>query len=327
MTASAKRTKRSMVGGTPTGGLIGRLPAVRGRLTANAPLAGVTWFRVGGPAEVLFKPADHADLAAFLAGCPADVPITVIGVASNLMVRDGGVPGVVIRLGRAFAEIAADGDEVTTGAAALDIHVARVAGEAGLTDLEFLVGIPGTIGGALTMNAGAYGREIKDVIRHAVAVDRQGTEHRLESADLGLSYRQCDVPEDFVFTGAVLRGSPGDRPAIAARMTEISEARGSTQPIRSQTGGSTFANPAGHKAWDLIDKAGCRGLKEGGAQVSEMHCNFLINTGDATAADLEMLGETVRRRVMDRHGIELRWEIRRIGVAVARGGAGEAADG
>ncbi len=297
--------------------LIERLPPVRGRLTENAPLSTVTWFRVGGPAEVMFKPADEEDLAAFLAGCPADVPITVIGVASNLLVRDGGVPGVVIRMGRAFVGIEAKGTEVHAGAAALDVNVAKVAGNAGLTGLEFLVGIPGTIGGALRMNGGAYGSEIKDVLESAWAFDRRGNRLDLSLADMGLSYRHSDVPEDVVFGGAVLRGAPGDKEQIAARMNEISEARGSTQPIRSRTGGSTFANPPGHKAWQLIDEAGCRGLTIGGAQVSEMHCNFLINTGEATAGDLETLGETVRDRVRDTHGIELRWEIRRIGVPLA----------
>ncbi|NNG04328.1 MAG: UDP-N-acetylmuramate dehydrogenase [Inquilinus sp.] len=301
-------------GTRPDGGrLIERLPPLRGRLTENAPLAGVTWFRVGGPAEVMFKPEDLDDLADFLAGCPADVPITVIGVASNLLVRDGGVRGVVIRLGRAFVDIAVDGGTVTAGAAALDVNVARTARNAGLTGLEFLVGIPGTIGGALRMNAGAYGSEIKDVLVEARAIDRAGKPLTLAPEAMGLSYRHTDVPEDVIFTGAVLRAGPGEKDKIAARMAEIGEARGSTQPVRARTGGSTFANPPGHKAWELIDKAGCRGLRVGGAQVSEMHCNFLINTGDATAGDLETLGETVRDRVREAHGIELRWEIRRIG--------------
>ena len=317
-------TNRPGSGKTP---LIERLPPVRGRLTENAPLSGVTWFRVGGPAEILFKPADEADLAAFLAGCPDEVPITVIGVASNLLVRDGGVPGVVIRLGRAFVEIEARGDQVVAGAAALDVNVAKVAGNAGLTGLEFLVGIPGTIGGALRMNGGAYGTEIKDVLESAWGLDRKGKRLELSPADMDLSYRHCGVPEDVVFGGAVLRAQPGDKPAIAARMTEISEARGSTQPIRSRTGGSTFANPPGHKAWQVIDEAGCRGLKVGGAQVSELHCNFLINTGDATAADLEALGEQVRDRVRDKHGIELRWEIRRIGVPASGQPEGEPGNG
>lgn len=297
----------------PTPHLIDRLPKVRGRLTADAPLAQVTWFRVGGPAEVLFKPADLEDLQGFLAGCPADVPITVIGVASNLLVRDGGVPGVVIRLGRELAGIVVDGEQLKVGAAALDIHVARVAAEAGLAGLEFLVGIPGTIGGALRMNAGAYGSEIKDVLETATAVDRSGALHVMTSPEMGMSYRHSDVSEDWIFIGAVLNAIPGDKARIVARMEEISSARGSTQPVRSRTGGSTFANPPGAKAWEVIDKAGCRGLTVGGAQVSPMHCNFLINLGEATAADIERLGEEVRRRVREHSGIELRWEIKRIG--------------
>lgn len=303
--------------------LIDRLPPVRGRLTENADLSRVTWFRVGGPAEVLFKPADRDDLAAFLAACPPDIPITVIGVASNLLVRDGGVPGVTIRLGRDFAIINAEGDRVRAGAAALDVHVARVAMEAGVTGLEFLVGIPGTIGGGLRMNAGAYGTEFKDVLVEAEAVDRTGTTHRVTTQDLGMRYRHTDTPDDWIFTGAVLQGQPGDTKAIAARMTEINEAREATQPIRSRTGGSTFANPPGHKAWQVIDGAGCRGLRVGGAQVSEKHCNFLINTGTATAGDLEALGELVRQRVRQAFDIDLRWEIRRIGTPLPGQEAGD----
>ncbi len=295
--------------------LIHRLPPVRGRLTADAPLAGITWFRVGGPAEVLFRPADPDDLAAFLAGCPADIPVTVIGVASNLLVRDGGVPGVVIRLGRGFADVAVDGALVTTGAAALDLNVALACRDAGVTGLEFLSGIPGTIGGALRMNGGAYGRELSDVVVSATALDRAGTLHRLDRDGLGLSYRHCALPEDWIFTGAVLRGETGEPAVIDRRMQEIATARADTQPVRARTGGSTFANPPGHKAWQLIDRAGCRGLTVGGAQVSEKHCNFLLNLGAATAADLENLGEEVRRRVFETSGIELRWEIRRIGTA------------
>ena len=305
-------------------GLIDRLQAaigaVRGRLTAQAPLAGVTWFRVGGPAEVLFKPADTEDLAMFLTGCPADVPITVIGVASNLLVRDGGVPGVVIRLGRAFTDIAIDPPLLNVGAAALDLNVARRAAESGRSGLEFLVGIPGTIGGALRMNAGAYGSEIKDVLVMATALDRNGAERSLGVEDMKFGYRSCGVRADRIFTGATF-ATVADHPAdIVARMNAISEARASTQPVRSRTGGSTFANPPGHKAWQLIDAAGCRGLRLGGAQVSEKHCNFLINTGEATAADLEALGELVRARVHDRFGIALEWEIRRIGVPASADG-------
>jgi UDP-N-acetylmuramate dehydrogenase len=304
--------------------LIDRLPPVRGRLTENAPLDRVTWFRVGGPAEVMFRPADRDDLAQFLAAKPAGVPLTVIGVGSNLLVRDGGVPGVVLRLGRGFADIAAEGTRVRAGAAALDLNVALTAAEAALAGLEFLSGIPGTIGGALRMNAGAYGHEIKDVIAEAEALDARGGLHRLDRAALGLSYRHSAVAEDWIFTGAVLQAAPGERAEIARRMQEIQWVREDSQPVRSRTGGSTFANPEepaarGRKAWQLIDAAGCRGLRRGGAMVSEKHCNFLINTGDATAADLEALGEEVRRRVHETSGIQLRWEIRIIGVPAAPG--------
>ncbi len=323
MMAAADRIGAPRPNGYRPGELVERLraavPELRGRLTVRAPLAPVTWFRVGGPAEVLFKPADVEDLAAFLAGCPDDVPVMTMGVASNLLVRDGGVPGVVIRLGRGFNQAVANGEDIVTGAAVLDLTLSRVAAEAGLAGLEFLSGIPGTIGGAFRMNAGAYGAEMKDVTRHATALDRRGTVHRLELADLLLSYRHCGLPEDWIFTSAVLCGRPGDRTAILARMAEIARERESSQPVHARTGGSTFANPPGHKAWELIDRAGCRGLKIGGAQVSEQHCNFLINTGTATAADLETLGETVRSRVFDRFGIELRWEIRRVGIAAEEG--------
>jgi UDP-N-acetylmuramate dehydrogenase len=293
--------------------LIERLPPVRGRLSEDVPLAPLTWFRVGGPAEVMFRPADEDDLAAFLAGKPDDVPVTVLGVASNLLVRDGGIPGVVIRLGRGFVEIAAQGDTVRTGAGALDLNVALTARDAGVGGLEFLSGIPGTIGGALRMNAGAYGRELKDVLRRAVALDGQGRRHEVDAAALGLSYRHSGAPEDWIFIAAELAGTPGDAAEIGRRMAEIQAAREASQPIRARTGGSTFANPPGHKAWELIDRAGCRGLKRGDAQVSEKHTNFLINTGAATAADLEGLGEEVRRRVFEQSGISLDWEIKRVG--------------
>ena len=293
--------------------LIDRLPKVRGRLTADAPLAQVTWFRVGGPAEVLFRPADLDDLSTFLAEKPADVPVTVIGVASNLLVRDGGIKGVVIRLGRGFVEIASEDETVTAGAGALDVNVAITAREAGIAGLEFLSGIPGTVGGGLRMNAGAYGSEFKDVLKSAVALDTQGKQHALAPADLKLSYRHCGLPEDWIFVAARFAGAKGDPLAIARRMNEIQSAREESQPIRSRTGGSTFANPPGRKAWELIDAAGCRGLKRGGAMVSEKHANFLINTGDATAADLEALGEAVRARVLASSGIALDWEIRRVG--------------
>ena len=292
------------------------LARVRGRVSAGADLAKVTWFRVGGPAELMIRPVDVDDLAVVLAARPADVPLTVIGVGSNLLVRDGGVPGVVVRLGRGFADIEAEaGGFVHCGAAALDATVAAVAQDAGIGGLEFLTGVPGTIGGALRMNAGAYGREIKDVLVTAEALDTEGRLHTLRPEDMGLSYRHCDVPEDWVFVAATLKGEPGADPtAIAERIAEIRRQREDSQPVRTRTGGSTFANPDGHKAWELIDAAGCRGLTIGGAQVSEKHCNFLLNLGDATAADVEALGEEIRRRVLAASGITLRWEIRRIGV-------------
>ncbi len=292
------------------------LARVRGRVSAGADLAKVTWFRVGGPAELMIRPVDVDDLAVVLAARPADVPLTVIGVGSNLLVRDGGVPGVVVRLGRGFADIEAEaGGFVHCGAAALDASVAAVAQDAGIGGLEFLTGVPGTIGGALRMNAGAYGREIKDVLVTAEALDTEGRLHTLRPEDMGLSYRHCDVPEDWVFVAATLKGEPGADPtAIAERIAEIRRQREDSQPVRTRTGGSTFANPDGHKAWELIDAAGCRGLTIGGAQVSEKHCNFLLNLGDASAADVEALGEEIRRRVLAASGITLRWEIRRIGV-------------
>lgn len=301
----------------PDPSLIERLPTVRGRLTENAPLANITWFRVGGPAEVMFRPADAADLAEFLARKPADVPVTVIGVGSNLLVRDGGVPGVVIRLGRNFAEIETQATTVTAGAGALDLNVARAACEAGIAGLEFLAGIPGTIGGALRMNAGAYESEMKNVLAAAEALDERGQTHRLAPADLGFAYRSTSIAEQWIFVRATLAGKAGEREAIARGMREIAGAREESQPIRTRTGGSTFKNPPGKSAWRLIDEAGCRGLRVGGALVSEMHCNFLINAGDASAADLENLGEEVRRRVREATGVTLDWEIKRIGVPAA----------
>lgn len=298
---------------SPSLRLLDRLPAVRGRYTENAPLAGVTWFRVGGAADVAFRPADPDDLAAFLKAKPADVAVTVIGVASNLLVRDGGVTGVVIRLGRHFAAIERDEAGLICGAGALDVNVSEAARRYGLTGLEFLSGIPGTIGGALRMNAGAYGRELKDVLRWAEAITPQGEIKRLAPEEMGLSYRKSQVPTDWIFLRAALRAEPGNPAEIQARMDEIRSARSLSQPIRSRTGGSTFKNPPGEKAWQLIDAAGCRGLRMGAAQVSEQHCNFLINTGDATAGELEALGEEVRRRVLAHSGIELEWEIKRIG--------------
>ena len=294
-------------------GLIQRLPAVRGRLVPDAPIGPMTWFHVGGPAEMLFRPADEQDLAEFLAAIPEDVPVTVLGVGSNLLVRDGGIPGIVIRLGRGFTEIAAADGEVHAGAGALDLNVALTAAEAGITGLEFLSGIPGTIGGGFRTNAGAYGSEFKDVLIAAEAIDRSGTAHRATPAELGLSYRHSEAPADWIFTRAIFRSENGDPDLIAERMTEIREAREGSQPIRARTGGSTFANPPGDSAWRLIDAAGCRGLRRGGAMVSEKHTNFLINTGDATAADIEGLGDEIRRRVEAQFGVVLEWEIRRIG--------------
>jgi UDP-N-acetylmuramate dehydrogenase len=297
--------------------LIRRLPAVRGQLVADAPLAAMTWFRVGGPAEVLFRPADSEDLTDFLAALPPDVATTTIGVGSNLLVRDGGIAGIVIRLGKGFAEVApAGGDEIRAGAGALDRSVARFAAQAGLADLEFLSGIPGTVGGGFRTNAGAYGREFKDVLVTAEAIDRHGVRHCVSAAALGLAYRRADFPGDWIFTAANFVGSRDDPVAIATRLAEIQKAREASQPIRERTGGSTFANPPGHKAWELIDAAGCRGLARGGATVSQKHANFLINTGNATAADLEGLAEAVRERVHTRLGVMLEWEIRRIGEAL-----------
>jgi UDP-N-acetylmuramate dehydrogenase len=289
--------------------------AFRGRLEPDRPLADYTWFRVGGPAELLFTPADEADLAAFLRALPLDVPVTVIGLASNTLVRDGGVPGVVIRLSpRGFGHARVDGLRLTVGAALPDVKAARAAADEGIAGLAFLRGIPGSIGGALRMNAGAYGGETKDRLVAARAVDRRGELHVLTNADFGFAYRHSSVPDDFVFTEATFEGEPGDRAAILAEMDGITERREATQPIKSRTGGSTFKNPPGEKAWMLVDRAGCRGLTVGGAQMSELHANFMLNLGQATADDLERLGETVRGRVRANAGISLEWEIKRIGV-------------
>jgi UDP-N-acetylmuramate dehydrogenase len=293
-----------------------RIPGLRGRLLANQPLAELTWFRVGGPAQVLFSPQDTEDLAALLAQLPAEIPVTVIGLGSNLIVRDDGVAGVVIRLGRGFGEIAIEsGHRVRAGTAVPDVKVARAAQEAAIAGLSFLRGIPGSIGGALRMNGGAYGGETKDVLVEVRGVDRAGRIVTFTNADMHYTYRHCGAPEDVIFTEAVFQGAPGDPAVIAAEMDKITESREATQPIKSRTGGSTFKNPPGHKAWQLIDTAGCRGLQIGGAQVSPMHCNFLINLGGATAADIETLGETVRARVKETSGVVLEWEIKRIGVA------------
>jgi len=293
--------------------LLSRLPAVRGKLMENAPMKDQTWFGVGGPAEVLFKPEDADDLAVFLKGCPTDVPLTILGAASNTLIRDGGIEGVVIKLGPAFAKIAQEGNSLIAGAAAMDMNVARAAQKAGLSGLAFLCGIPGTLGGALRMNAGAHGGEMKEIVRSVTALDRLGNRHTLTNAQMGFAYRKSAAPSGMIFLEAALEGRPADPAAIEARMKDIQAARAASQPIREKTGGSTFANPEGAKAWELIDKAGCRGLTIGGAMMSERHCNFLINTGEATATDLEALGEEVRRRVLETSGIDLRWEIRRIG--------------
>lgn len=295
--------------------LIDRLPAVRGELSEHAPLARICWLRAGGAAEILFRPADRDDLAQFLAARPNDVTVTVIGVASNLLVRDGGIPGVTVRLGRGFAAIGIEDAQVSAGAAALDINVARACRDAGIAGLEFLSGIPGTIGGALSMNAGAFGREMADVTVTAEAVDEGGLVRTLTLDDLGFSYRRCAVPGEWIFTGVRLKGVAGERGDIARRMEEIAGTRQESQPIHSRTGGSTFKNPPGATAWELIEAAGCRGLRRGGAMVSDQHCNFLINTGSATAGDLEALGEEVRRRVRETSGVTLEWEIRIVGIA------------
>jgi UDP-N-acetylmuramate dehydrogenase len=294
------------------------IPAgVRGRVSVNEPLAPLTWFRVGGPAQLLFLPADEDDLALFLRGLPQEIPVTVIGLGSNLIVRDGGIPGVVIRLSaKGFGDITVeDGYRLRVGAAAPDVKLARAAADAGVDGLAFYRGIPGAIGGALRMNAGAHGGETKDALIEAQGVSRSGERRRFTDAEMGFSYRHCDAPEDVIFTRALFQGRPGDRETILAEMDRITAVREASQPIREKTGGSTFANPPGQKAWALIDAAGCRGLVRGDAQVSEMHCNFLINRGAATAADIEGLGEEVRARVKATSGVELRWEIKRIGLA------------
>ena len=294
--------------------LIDRLPPVHGTLSTDAALSRITWFRVSGPAEVLFRPADRDDLAQFMRAKPADIPVTIIGVGANILVRDGGIPGVLIRLGREFSKVRIDGSVVSAGAGASDVNISIASRNQSIAGLEFLSGIPGTIGAGLRMNAGAYGREMSDVVRTAEAMDANGTVHTLSPVDLGFSYRHTAVPADWIFLAATLEGEPGQKDEIAARMDEINRERNESQPVKLRTGGSTFVNPAGHKAWQLIDAAGCRGLTVGGAKVSEQHCNFLINTGEATAADLEDLGEEVRRRVKGHSGIELEWEIRRLGV-------------
>jgi UDP-N-acetylmuramate dehydrogenase len=297
-----------------TGDLRASMPDLRGRLLANQSLAELTWFRAGGPAQVFFLPEDENDLAYFLRNLPPEIPVSVIGAGSNTIVRDGGVPGVMIRLGRGFNEVKVEADHrVIAGAALLDVMVARAARDAGIAGLVFLSGIPGAIGGALRMNGGAYGGETKDVVVEARGVDRQGNLRAYTNAEMGFAYRHCSVPEDVIFTSATFQGRAGNAGEVAAEMAEIKHKREVSQP-RNRTGGSTFKNPPGRKAWELVDAAGCRGLRIGDAQVSEMHCNFLINHGSASAADIEGLGEEVRRRVREMSGVELEWEIKRIGV-------------
>jgi len=294
--------------------LADRLPPVHGRVQADAPLAPFTWFRVGGPAEALVRPSSPTDLAGFLAALPHDVPVQVLGAASNVIVRDGGIHGVVLRLGRGFGDIRVEPDGVVAGAACLDAAVAEHAAAAGLTGLEFLSGIPGAIGGAVAMNAGAYGGEIAGCLDWAEVVIRSGEQVRLDAAALALAYRHASLPPGAVVVRARLRARPGDRAAIAARMADIRRSREATQPVRARTGGSTFRNPPGMRAWELIDAAGGRGLVRGGAACSDKHCNFLLNTGAATAADLEGLGEELRRRVHAASGVTLEWEIKRMGI-------------
>ena len=290
-----------------------KMPELRGRLLANQPLAEFTWFRVGGSAQAFYMPEDENDLAYFLRSLPAATPVIVIGAGSNLIVRDGGVPGIVVRLGRGFNDVKIEEHRVIAGTAMLDVMVARAAQGASVGGLAFLSGIPGTVGGALRMNGGAYGGETKDVLTEARGVDRQGNLRTFTNGEMGFAYRHCSVPDDVIFTAATFQGRAGSPEEIAAEMAEIKKKREASQP-RNRTGGSTFKNPPGNSAWKLVDEAGCRGLTIGGAQVSELHSNFLINLGGATAADIETLGETVREKVKAHSGVELEWEIKRIGV-------------
>lgn len=289
------------------------LPPTRGRLTFDAPLARFTWFRVGGAADVLYRPADVADLQAFLAGLSADTPFWPLGVGSNVIVRDGGVPGVTALLRGPFVEITVEGETVVAGAGALSGNVARKAADAGLAGLEFLSGVPGSVGGAVRMNAGAYGGETKEVLVWADVVSRDGGLRRLTADGLDLAYRHSNLAADDIVVSACFRGTPDDADAVRARLAEVQAQREASQPLRTRTGGSTFRNPEGGKAWRLIDEAGCRGMRVGGAHVSHKHCNFLIAEDGACAADIETLGETVRRRVKEKTGVELQWEIKRVG--------------
>lgn len=289
------------------------LPSVRGRYIANADLSALTWFRVGGTADVVFLPADEEDLGTFLCAVDQDISVYPVGVGSNLLVRDGGLRGVVVRLAKGFTDIEADGMLLHVGAGALDAQVAKAAARAGIAGLEFYCGVPGSIGGALTMNAGAYGQETRDVLVEASGFDRSGASFAFTSKEMDFSYRHCGVAEGRFFTQAIFRGHHDEKDRITARMDQIMRQRETSQPIRERTGGSTFANPEGHKSWQLIDSVGGRGRIVGDAQVSEQHCNFLINRGTATANDLETLGESLRADVKMKHDIDLRWEIRRIG--------------
>lgn len=298
-----------------TNHIIYDLPKVRGKLTPSAPISQLTWFRVGGRAEVLFEPADTKDLQSFLKNFPNEIDLTVIGSGSNVIVRDGGISGVTLRLGRAFSNITFNNSAINAYAGAMDVTVARRARDNGIGGLEFLCGIPGSIGGAIRMNAGAYNDQMKDILLEATAFDRQGNLHRLTSEDLEFTYRSCKVPDDWIFVSTKLKGRSQKPSIISARMAEINNNRAVSQPTKERTGGSTFKNPKGLKAWKLIESAGCRSLRRGGAQVSPKHCNFLINTGTATAADIEGLGCEIRRRVRDALGIQLEWEIKRVGVA------------
>ena len=287
---------------------------VRGKLTADAPLAKLVWFKAGGNADWLFEPADADDLARFLSKLDDDVPVMGLGLGSNLIIRDGGVPGVVVKLGKAFAEVEAV-DEMTLrcGAGAHGVLISSAARDAGIAGMEFLRSIPGTLGGFVRMNGGAYGRETCDILMEAEVVTRDGSQLTLSNGQLGYSYRHSDLPEGAIVIAATLRGEPGEPEAIQAEMDRIQAAREESQPVRTKTGGSTFKNPDGGSAWKYVDEAGCRGLRKGGAQVSEKHCNFLINTGDATSAEIEGLGDEVRERVREHSGVELEWEIRRVG--------------
>lgn len=308
-----------------TDALNAKMPELRGKLVANQPLSKITWFRVGGPAQILFTPADESDLAYFLKQNAGALPVFVVGLGSNLLVRDGGFPGVVIRLGRGFGTIAVeDGHRLRAGTMVPDVKVARTAGDAGISGVSFYRGIPGSIGGALRMNAGAHGTETKDVLVEARAVSPDGVIHVLSNADMGFTYRHCAVPDDWIFTEALFQGRAGAPEDIAAEMQDVAKYREENQPIKERTGGSTFKNPEGHSAWRLVDAAGLRGFRVGGAKVSDMHCNFLINDQDATGEDLERLGETVRARVKANSGLTLNWEIKRIGVAKDGGAVGEA---